>query len=196
MIVFKCNQQNDHLINTEPNINNHSKVNNQKFQTEIKNDSVCSKVESIDTNLNSINQKIIPMVEWWSPGSWYNQETWIFDHYEPKPGIELGISPNSISLIWDRLRAIWGFTGILVNPAEYQKAIDAGFNWKSMMVGGVDPYNYKNIIDNYRSSAYYSDEPFHENCDLPDLLNPDNWKAEWKNNLHMLAIIKKLCKST
>lgn len=40
MIVFKCNQQNDHIINTD-----------------------YSKVESIDTNLNSINQKIIPMVE-------------------------------------------------------------------------------------------------------------------------------------
>jgi len=188
MIVFKCNQQNDHLINTEPNINNQSKVNNQKFQTEIKNDSVCSKVESIDTNLNSINQKIIPMREWWSPGSLYSRERWIFDHYEPISGKVLGIWPISNSLEWSRLRTIWGFTGILVGPVNYQRAINAGFNWKSMMVI-VGPNDYENIIDNYPSSAYYSGEPFHRNCPIlgltGDWINP-----EWKNNLHKLAIIR------
>ena len=114
-------------------------------------------------------------------GPYYIRE---FDHYEAIPGKFLGIRPGENLTDWARLKSVWGFTGIKVNPANYRKAIAANFNWKDIMVD-VGPNNYIEVIDSLLAGSYYSDEPFHENCDPSDWVNP-----EWEGKLYLLSQIR------
>ena len=120
-------------------------------------------------------------------GSYWYIYYWEFDHYEPVSGSVLGIRPYDTSQdLYNRLKNKWGFTGIYIGTNNYQMAINAGFNFKFMMLP-VTPDNYKSIIGNVHSLAttYYSDEPFHRNCPGKAWVH-----AEWEGKLYMLSIIR------
>lgn len=112
-----------------------------------------------------LNRGIDPQALWYAAGSYYYEENWSFDHYEPKAGKLVGVWPdNWTSPRLSELYSIWGFRGILVYPNnDYNTALGVGFTTSNMMVA-VSWEDYQSVVPNYPAFRYSAGERTDHAC--------------------------------